>query len=93
MSQPVVIVRDYRGRPARLVVVSRAPDRVYVTGQDTIDAVARGELSAVGFPFKDVFQFDEEAYRRLAAEWDSEGCVEPCRWDDLRPLSAEPLPA
>lgn len=79
-----VIVRAMNGEPACRVAVGQGNGLVYVARADLIPAVQAGEISAVGFPEEDVFEFAEEGWRALEAEWRVAEETRPETWKGLR---------
>jgi hypothetical protein len=63
MSENLVIVRAFGGKPLVRAVLEMMPGGVLVCMPEHADAIRRGELSRplVGFPNEDVFLYDAQA--------------------------------
>ncbi len=69
MKPATVIARAYGGEPLKRIATGVGKGLVYVANPALLRALETGESLPVGFPDRDVFEFDPEAYRALAGEW------------------------
>lgn len=76
-----VIVRTYGDNPCIRKVLSATDTAVFVCREESYEAILAGERDSpmVGFPFEDVFQFDETAAAIIEAGNRPE-------WGRLRPI-------
>jgi hypothetical protein len=72
MVHQLVIVRDYKGRGHVKAVWGKAEGKVYVTSETVLKDIIAGKskLMPIGFPERDVFEYEPEAARVLPeADW------------------------
>lgn len=79
MSEQVMVRAD-QGKPLRQVALMAANGLIYVSRNESPEAVELGEINAVGFPKEDVYVFDMTLFKRLEAEWRSEDATRPKTW-------------
>lgn len=77
------LVRAYAGEPLERVVTKIAARVIYAANRES--AAGDAQLSGVGFPPEDVFEFEEVIYRRLCAQWAATGRTDPALWGEARP--------
>ena len=84
MNMNLVIARDWRGYPLKRVAMSSDNGLIYVANPALYDAVISGNSSAIGFPMRDVFSYDENLYNEIVNEYESYGKVEQTQWMKLK---------
>lgn len=71
MDPRQVIVRSHDGEPLKRVAVRADSGLVYVVNPDLLTEFEAGATHAVGFPEADVYEYDEELFRRLRQDWEA----------------------
>lgn len=92
MIRTLVIARAYGGEPIKRVAMGVGPRVVYLANPDRVAAVESGTSAPVGFPEEDVFQFEENIYRRLTAQWAAHPNLMREAWSALEPFLPMGLP-
>lgn len=78
-NRPTVIVRSYKGRPARLKALSEKDGLVEVAGQD--------DSATIRLPSSVVFKFRESFFHKLCAAFKEGDCKELERlWSQGEPF-------
>lgn len=85
MQRPVVIVRDYRGKPLKRVALQGGDGRILISSERALAAVEAGLIPAIGCPQEDLFQFDPNKFDHLEKEWKENGRLSPEAWRGLAP--------
>ena len=93
LEYPLVLARAYRGEPLRRVVVEHTDRAASLVNPDALAAFAAGEIGPAGFPIEDVFEFDDDLYRRLRAQWEAHGRTDDALWRSAQHYKSEPRAA
>lgn len=81
-----VIVRAYGDRPLERILCGENTRLAYIGRPDLYEAFLEGKSGAVGFPWDDVFEFDQDIYMKLSAEFDN-GRNMTLAWQQAIPAS------
>lgn len=80
MSQPVVIVRAFKGEPRKLVVIDANAGRVSVADPASLKKIENGDTAPVSLPRTQVFEYSDDAFSRLRDTWAARGETGPDDW-------------
>ncbi len=84
----MLIVRDFKGKPLKRVLVGYGNGLAYVANPDLVEAVNNGDSYPVGFPSEDSYLFDNACFYSLSEEWEKTGKICDASWSKLRPLTS-----
>jgi hypothetical protein len=84
MNSALVIVRAFGGRPLKRAVVREGRTVNYVADPTRLQAVENGESGAIGFPWNDVFIYEDQIFIELESEWKIDGTTNPQTWALLK---------
>jgi hypothetical protein len=84
-----VVIRAYAGQPLYRLLLSYTDEAAFVCAEEYLDAILAGTHPSpmVGFPMKDVFEFDEAAFAALAEQWTRQRETDPAMWRKLKPYA------
>ena len=75
-----VIIRAFGGEPLVRLIWNVYPDTIEICNEEGYQKLVTGEpWIPIGFPRKDVFQYDPGVFEKLMREWESN----PAVWDSL----------
>ena len=89
MVRNIVLAMAYRGEPLRRVFCVRSKALIYLANPERLGAVENGASSPVGFPARDVFEFDEALYARLREQWKANGTTDGTLWRSAKPYRTD----